>query len=113
MTAEQLPTLSVFDPINPTIEKVKMTLFKPFDLGKWFTIGFCAWLAQLGWGGFNFNFNFPLDNSKNPAAHAQEIQNFLTNNIALITVLGLVALVVGLAVFVTLLWLSTQFKRPI
>jgi len=26
-------------------------LFNPFDLGKWFTVGFCAWLAYFGSGG--------------------------------------------------------------
>lgn len=30
-------------------------LFQPFDIGKWFVIGFCAWLAQLGESGFRFN----------------------------------------------------------
>ena len=108
MTAEQLPTLSVIDPISPAIERVKITLFKPFDLAKWFTIGFCAWLTQLGWGGFNFHSSF--GDSNNPAVYADRVQNFVTNNIALITVLGLVALVVGLAVFVTLLWLSSRGK---
>lgn len=24
------------------------TLFRPFDIGRWFSIGFCAWLAHLG-----------------------------------------------------------------
>jgi molecular chaperone DnaJ len=27
---------------------VKRVLFQPFDLGKWFVIGFAAWLAHLG-----------------------------------------------------------------
>ena len=39
--------VSVIDPINPAIERVKALLFAPFDLGRWFIIGFCAWLAQL------------------------------------------------------------------
>ncbi len=43
--------VSVIEPISPAFEKVKTILFRPFDLGKWFTIGFCAWLAYLGSGG--------------------------------------------------------------
>jgi hypothetical protein len=35
------------------LERVKRVLFQPFDLGKWFIIGFCAWLAFLGDGGEN------------------------------------------------------------
>jgi hypothetical protein len=30
---------------------VKVALFRPFDAGRWLTIGFCAWLAMLGQGG--------------------------------------------------------------
>jgi hypothetical protein len=39
------------------LERVKIVLFKPFDLGKWFTIGFCAWLAFLGERGGSFNYS--------------------------------------------------------
>ena len=38
--------VSVVEPISPAIEHVKMVLFRPFDLGRWFIIGFCAWLAN-------------------------------------------------------------------
>lgn len=49
---EQRPSsVSVIDPISPAIDRVKLMLFRPFDLGKWFTVGFCAWLAYLGTGG--------------------------------------------------------------
>ena len=50
--------IGVTEPIAPAYERVKQMLFKPFDLTKWITIGFCAWLAGLGesgggGGGFN------------------------------------------------------------
>ena len=51
MTPQRPPMVSVIDPIGPAFEEVKTILFKPFDLGKWFVIGFCAWLAFLGSGG--------------------------------------------------------------
>ncbi len=47
MNGEQ-PYVSVVEPLSPAIDWVKTVLFRPFDLGKWFVIGFCAWLAQLG-----------------------------------------------------------------
>ncbi|HWB59674.1 MAG TPA: hypothetical protein VG733_09280, partial [Chthoniobacteraceae bacterium] len=52
--------VSVTEPVGLAIERVKQVLFRPFDFGKWITIGFCAWLASLGGGGgggggFNFN----------------------------------------------------------
>ena len=42
--------ISVIEPIGAAFEKTKEILFKPFDIGKWFVIGFCAWLATLGNG---------------------------------------------------------------
>ncbi|MGA2092957.1 MAG: hypothetical protein ABSH16_06070 [Sedimentisphaerales bacterium] len=52
--------VSVLDPIEPAIERVRLILFQPFDISKWLTIGFCAWLAILGQGGGSgFNFRFP------------------------------------------------------
>ena len=51
MIPEQPNRVSVIDPITPAIDRVKVMLFKPFDLRKWFVIGFCAWLAYLGSGG--------------------------------------------------------------
>lgn len=29
-------------------QRMRLLLFKPFDLAQWFSIGFCAWLASLG-----------------------------------------------------------------
>jgi hypothetical protein len=51
MNSEQSNRISVIDPVTPAIDRVKLILFRPFDLGKWFVIGFCAWLAYLGGGG--------------------------------------------------------------
>ncbi|MBN2511829.1 MAG: hypothetical protein JXB18_02715 [Sedimentisphaerales bacterium] len=43
--------ISVIDPVNKAFEKTRLILFSPFDIGKWFALGFCAWLAFLGEGG--------------------------------------------------------------
>jgi hypothetical protein len=40
--------VSVIAPIQPAIERARRLLFQPFDLARWFAIGFCAWLARLG-----------------------------------------------------------------
>ena len=51
MTSEQPNRVSVIDPIGPAIQRIKDVLFKPFNLSRWFTIGFCAGRAYLVWGG--------------------------------------------------------------
>ncbi len=40
-------------------ERMSIILFRPFDLGKWFVIGFGAFLAGLlsGGNGFNSSYN--------------------------------------------------------
>jgi hypothetical protein len=43
-------TISVTEPFSRAIERTTKILFRPFDLSKWLTLGFCAWLATLGEG---------------------------------------------------------------
>jgi hypothetical protein len=50
--------ISATDPIGPAITRSKRMLFQPFDIGKWFTLGFCSFLASLGEGGGG-NFRLP------------------------------------------------------
>jgi len=47
--------LSVTEPIERAIDRTKFILFQPFQAGKWFALGFCAFLAHLGSGLGNFN----------------------------------------------------------
>jgi len=43
--------ISVVDPIGDAFNRLGRILFRPFSIGKWFVLGFCAWLAYLGEGG--------------------------------------------------------------
>ena len=53
------PKIEIFKPFGEAFELMKKILFQPFDLKKWFVIGFAAWLANLGGGGgFNFRSNY-------------------------------------------------------
>ncbi|MEO7724926.1 MAG: hypothetical protein ABIU29_09635 [Chthoniobacterales bacterium] len=47
--------IEIFAPFGEAFETTKKILFQPFDLGKWFVIGFAAWLATMfSGGGFNY-----------------------------------------------------------
>jgi hypothetical protein len=50
------PKIEIFKPFGEAFELTKKILFQPFNLKKWFVIGFAAWLASLGGGGGNFNY---------------------------------------------------------
>jgi hypothetical protein len=52
------PNIEVFKPFGEAFELMKKILFQPFDLKKWFVIGFAAWLANMGGGGGGFNYQF-------------------------------------------------------
>jgi len=49
--------IEYFTPFSQAWERMKRTLFQPFDIGKWFALGFCVFLANLlsgGGGGGSF-----------------------------------------------------------
>lgn len=49
------PRIEIFAPFGEAFATTKKILFQPFDLAKWFVIGFAAWLATMfSGGGFNF-----------------------------------------------------------
>jgi len=52
------PKIEIFKPFGEAFELMKKILFQPFDLKKWFVIGFAAWLASLG-ASAGSNFNYP------------------------------------------------------
>src|SRR3984893_7836392 len=52
------PKIEIFKPFDEAFELTKRILLQPFDLKKWFVIGFAAWLANLGAGGGGFNYQY-------------------------------------------------------
>ena len=104
MSSQQL-NISVIDPIGPAIKKVKVILFKPFDLGKWFVIGFCAWLASLGERGGGGSPNI----SQNQV-ELQQAKDFLAQNAHWIIPLIIIGIMVGIALWVVFTWLSSRGK---
>ena len=99
--------ISVTDPLGRSFAWVKQVLFVNFSLGKWFVLGFCAFLAQLGEGGGSFNGNTFSDSGGAPM---DEIGNWISQNIGLIIVIVLVVLIVGIGLGLLLTWLSSRGK---
>ncbi len=106
--------ISVIDPISPAIERVKTILFRPFDLGKWFIIGFCAWLAFLfegGGGGSGPNFNFPSGQQWNDPQmhdslhHAKEI---FIENLYWILPVAITVIVIFIIIGLAITWVRSR-----
>jgi hypothetical protein len=110
MDESRSPQISVIDPITPAIERVRTILFRPFDLGKWFVIGFCAWLAQLGngggsGGGGKGQYNINRESVRNDLEEARE---YVVHNLDWIIPVVIGGIVVFIGVWLLLLWLSSR-----
>jgi len=115
--ASQPRDISVTEPMSAAYERVKLMLFQPFDLGKWFALGFCAWLAGLGEsGGYGGNYsrhNYsggkaqPLEQIRHLYGQAHDYA--LANLAWLIPVVSLVVIIL-LGLGILFVWLSSRGK---
>jgi len=114
MITERPDRVSVIDPISPAIERAKIMLFRPFDLKRWFVIGFCAWLAYLGsggggGGGGNLNVgdhrgDFEMREALN------EAKEFVLGNLHWIIPVAIIAVVIGITLWLVFTWLNSRGK---
>jgi hypothetical protein len=110
LSAEYVPQISVIDPIDPAITRAKEILFRPFDLGRWFVIGFCAWLAGLGESGFNFRFGWREPADQYPFGHQafEQFKIFIHEHLVIVIAGAVAAFLVVVAVTIVLMWLSSR-----
>ncbi len=105
--------ISVTNPIGLAVERVRQVLFSPFDLGKWFTIGFCAWLAGLGErGGSSGRFNTGSSNHNGSDFHLQleHARVYVVDNLAWIVPFGIFIFALIIALAVVFIWLNCRGK---
>ncbi len=105
--------ISLAWPLGQAMERVKEVLFRPFDLAKWLVIGFCAWLARLGQGGFHggFNNNFGSRHGQGTQdlRHAfEQARDYVLDNLGWIFPLAVAAVVIGLVLWLAFLFLSSR-----
>ncbi len=111
--------VSVIEPISPAIDRVKTVLFRPFDLGKWFVIGFSAWLAELGEGGGGNGGGggeggggpFRVEDLPHEAREAFETaKEFVLANLHWIVPAVVTLLVIGIGIVLLVVWLSSRAR---
>ena len=100
-------TLSVTEPISRAINRTREILFEPFDIAKWFKLGFCAFLAHLadssGGGASGNTSSWQESGGSQKADRALE---WLRENWELVVGIGIAVAIVILAIVVLLLWLQ-------
>jgi hypothetical protein len=113
--------ISVTDPIGRAISRAKLITFQPFDLGKWFTFGFVAFLATLDEGGGGANFQGGGGGGPGPVrgpgpatgpttAPFDEVRDWISSHLAGVILIGLLVVLLVLAMWLVLLWLSSRGK---
>ena len=111
-SASPLREISVLTPVNEALDRVKRVLFQPFDAGKWFIIGFTAWLAQLGEnGGANFHFNTGGGRGKGGGGLHQEFEqarDYVMSNLHWIIPVVVGVVLLCLALWILFTWLSSR-----
>jgi len=102
--------ISVTTPVGQAIDRMRQLLFQPFDLRKWFVIGFCAWLAHLGESGFRANYNLGSRNKTSGSGREvfERARDYVMSNLSWIIPLAVGAILLGLALWVLFIWLSSR-----
>jgi hypothetical protein len=100
-------------------------LFRPFDFGKWCTIGFCAFLAGLlqGGNGFNSSFNLPTNNNSSfmtkygggasPQIQMQQLNTsfrhaFSSMQVGMIVLIAVLVFAVIIGISLLIYWLGAR-----
>ena len=114
MDTQRPASISVISPVNPAIDRVKLMLFQPFDLGRWFVIGFCAWLASLGkgggGGGGHGGGRYRGGGPSNIHEDINHARIYFEENISWIIPLVIFGIIVGILLWLVFTWLSSRGK---
>jgi hypothetical protein len=104
-------------PISPALQRVKTILFAPFDLRKWFIIGFCAWLSSCGESGGGGGGGGGGGNSGGPPMSREAISRglqtawqYVLDNLAWIIPVVILVILLGIAVWLVSVWLNSRGK---
>ena len=114
LAAPTTRAISVTTPVDAAWEGMKKILFKPFDMGKWFALGFSAWLATLMEGGGSSG-NFPSGNSGGGGGNdfgsiASGARDAWTSMHTVIVVAIVALVIIGFAVGIVALWVRCRGK---
>lgn len=92
--------------------RMRRMLFEPFNLQRWFILGFAAWLANLGEGASGFNFNVPGPRSGGGKVEAllQSVVQYCRDHLFLVIAVALLAVVLLLALGILVAWVSSRGK---
>ncbi|HNX95398.1 MAG TPA: hypothetical protein PKL14_09575 [Holophaga sp.] len=106
--------ISIGEAFSSAIARTKRILFQPFDAGKWFTLGFCAFLANLcsgGGGGGGSRFNVPTGGGNTGSSGGPEFDacaRWVMGHLPLVITLGVLLAMFVITLMVVFQWLGSR-----
>ncbi|HEV8185214.1 MAG TPA: hypothetical protein VGP40_04600 [Chthoniobacterales bacterium] len=102
--------IEIFAPFGAALDLTKLILFQPFDIAKWFVIGFAAFLSNLGGGGGGgFNFGWP-GGDWNWQSKSRDFANTSSDLPGWAWPLIVIGILLLLAIVIALMWVGARGK---
>ena len=105
--------IEIFAPFGAALELMQKILFRPFDIRKWFVIGFAAFLSHLAGGGGNFaNFNrhLPTNWRSSMRSTTSDMSDSVHHFPLWVIPVAIIAGLIILAIVAVCLWLGSRGK---
>ncbi|MCL2649281.1 MAG: hypothetical protein FWD61_20165 [Phycisphaerales bacterium] len=113
--------ISIGDALSLAFRRTGNICFRPFDLGKWFIMGFCVFLSTCGDNGGHFNCgsNFNFRRPSGTPSHAflpgpsakvflDNLWTTITSNLHWIIPVAIIVFVIGLAIVLAVMYLRCR-----
>ncbi|MCB1229401.1 MAG: hypothetical protein KDN19_04005 [Verrucomicrobiae bacterium] len=103
-------------PTSRAMGRMATILFRPFQIGKWFALGFSAWLATMldgcssHTGGGNYSGGGAGEEWEELKGEFQPVIDWMNENMELVVAFGAGLLVLILAIGIVLTWVSSRGK---
>lgn len=102
------------NPLSNAWDRMKKALFKPFDIGKWFALGFTVFLSQLLSGGGSAGWSFPGSSESGESINWPEIEripekarDWLQTHPFWVTII-LIAFLIVIGIILIIVWLRSR-----
>jgi len=106
--------IEYFNPLSKAWQRMKKALFQPFDIGKWFALGFTAFLAQLLNGGGGTGGSLQGSSNRGGTVNLPDIEriperasDWMQAHLFLAVVI-LMAVLLCISIILVLVWLSSR-----
>src|SRR5262249_21574074 len=98
------------EPVGRAFQSIGHICFRPFDIGKWFIMGFSAFLAGFVEGGFSFpGLNFAgQGGGPGGGGDVQDVLDWLRGNLTLVLLIALTVLALIIALSALFTWLGSR-----